>query len=85
MRPVSCRRSALRAGDRDGLFAGTIARGQTPRMSRDRARHLAGDRAAEQSVPAYWRPVYVRAFVKAALYAAGTGRDVSAGSKYGVA
>ena len=89
-KPVSCRRSALRAGNRAGMLAGMLARGGTPRMSRDRARHLAYEGCAGQSagpppVPHRWQPLYVCAFVKAALSAAHTGRSVTVSSKYGCA
>jgi hypothetical protein len=80
VKPVSCRRTALRAGDRAGMLAGMLARGGTPRMSRDRARHLAG----AHTVPEHWRPLFTKAFVKAALFAAHTDRDITASSKYGV-
>jgi len=85
MSQVSCRRSALRVGNEAGKFAGMLRRGQTPRMTRDHARHLADYAAGDHAVPEHWRPLFVRAFVKAALHAAHTDRDVGASSKYGVA
>jgi hypothetical protein len=87
---ISSRLSALRAGDRAGMNAGIGLRGGTRTMSRDRAHQLAYDNAAGQScgpwpVPQRWRSIYTRAFVKAAIFAAHTNRDISASSKYGVA
>ena len=80
MKPISCRRSAIQAGNRAGMLAGMMSRGGE-RMSRERARQIAGD----ISVPQRWRVLYMRAFVKSALFAAHTHRAITQNSKYGVA
>lgn len=85
---VSTRRSALRAGDRAGMIYGITARHVGQKMTRDRARKLAALAAAGRSyglhpVPQRWRPLFERAFIRAATFAAQTDRDISASSKYG--
>ncbi len=86
---VSCRSSAIRHGNSAGMFAGMISRGGD-RMTRARALVLARDATKGQSagpwpVPERWQKIYMRAFVKAALFAAHTDRNITVSSKYGVA
>ena len=78
---MSCRKSALRAGSRAGHAAGTLARrAGVARVTADYARKL----AAGHAVPAHWRPVFERAFVRAAVAAARAHVDQYV-AKYGVA
>lgn len=60
---VCTRSAAIRKGGAAGRRAGVVARATGSRMTRDRARKLAG----ELDVPERWRPLFTKHFVRAAL------------------
>jgi hypothetical protein len=84
---ISSRHTALRAGNRSGLLAGILLRG-VPVLVRDDAHlrklALASPVFAPERVALRWKSLFTRSFVKAAVHAARTERDVSASSKYGM-
>ena len=81
----SSRRSVLRAGNRSGLIVGIGNRSMTHETATQRAiENTWGQSAGPHPIPERWRPLFIRAFVKAALFAATTNHNITANGKYGV-
>ena len=87
---LSNRRRVLREASRRGRWFALVSRvREGPPLNRAEARLSAAVSAAGRdlyqncAVPPHWRPLFERAFVKAALCAASTDRSVTVSSKYG--
>jgi hypothetical protein len=82
---LSSRSRVLREANRRGKWFGIISRAGRP-ISSAEASLLAAESAEGRdayghcAVPSHWRSAFIRAFVKAAVFAAHTERNVSARS-----
>jgi hypothetical protein len=87
---LSSRSRVLREANRRGKWFGVLSRTDSLLLGRAAARRLAADSAAGRdpylhcAVPDRWCELFIRVFVKSAVYAAHANRSVSVSSKYGV-
>lgn len=86
---VSSRHSALRAGNRAGLVAGIGLRGRSRQLftgvTKRAYASIYGRSGGPHPVPERWRTLFVRAFLKAAEFAAHSNHNITAHGKYGAA
>jgi len=84
---LSNRARVVREANRRGKWFGILARVGKQTIGRAEARLLAAESAEGRdqygncAVPEHWRPIFKRAFVKAAIYASRTDRSVTVSSK----